>query len=157
MDARTALKNYAARMLKLYGPDFMDHMDDDDRRTFEILSRKARKMMDARRRSINPDTRIIRTIKGHRPEGIIDPATRSQAWMEHERKYGKVGYTGRLSPVSSIYAGAYVESRPEHVSGRAYPVSSGSSDMASNPADAYDTDAYVTGVTTGDLLRSTQN
>lgn len=157
MDARTALKNYATRMRTLYGPDFMDHLSEDDRETFEILSRRARKAISVRLIATTPETGIIRQIKGHRPEGVIDPASRAQAWKDHEKKYGKVGYTGRLSPARNIYDGAFVESRPAHTTGGAYPVASGSADMGSNPADRYDSQDYITGVTAADLLRSIQN
>ena len=82
---------------------------------------------------------------------------REREWAEWTKKYGN-GIVGTLAPSKNIYAGAFVESRPAHTSGKTYMITS-SDDMADDPADIVDrrSDEYITGVTASDLLRSFQN
>lgn len=45
MGAREALKNYHATMVRMYGENYTDHWTEDDKTTFEILARRARKVV----------------------------------------------------------------------------------------------------------------
>lgn len=97
MDARTALKNYAGQMVRLYGPDFMEHMSADDRLTFETLASNVNKEREARKRDTRDNTNIIQRIKGHRPVGVLDPKERARQWQALADKHG-TGIIGKLSP-----------------------------------------------------------
>lgn len=97
MDDRTALKNYDATMIKTYGVNYVEHWTDDDRETFEILARKARKVTDTRQRAINPDTSFLRVfMAGKRDPEYVTEQEKVKAWNALVKRAG-TGVKGKLA------------------------------------------------------------
>lgn len=146
MNARDALKNYHNRMVAQYGPDYVEHWSQDDKETFEILARRARKAM----RSQTGGTSFLKVfMSGKREPQYTTWQDRQAAWKAFTDRHGKPGYRGKLSPEKNLYAGpgkdpyANIAPAPEYVV-----------DPETMEYVDRNSSRYVTGVTAADLLRS---
>lgn len=120
ISARDALKNFNNYMIKMYGANYVEHWTTEDRKTFEILARRARKAQMAQHNAGREDTSFLRVMmNGKRDPEYASEQAKIEAWNALRDHNGTTGVVGTLSPTSGLYDG--VQPRKRRIKGTPAP------------------------------------